>query len=352
MASGTMYADPTNPKQLQRSRSWTGRTRTHSSVPSVRSQSPASRYERASGMSSCSRYDMNQSMRERGAALWLDHLRQSHERRREAAQRSQEIQEMQRTQTLSKIRQQEANFNANRRVQAQYQKRRSEAFVSRQEYLKQAKEHANMMQEVRQVNTEHELAMRLQQADQNHQHHLQAKQLEAVERNNERHMVAAQNQQAIEMQREAKRRSLELQEELRQQKIQQQRMQEEQQRRHRAESHEEQRHEALARAEQLQEIRRMQVEGKLMNDFDKSATVLKKREDWLRQRQQANQERQQMMKEQVAHANAIRQAKEKQYDAHFQESLAIGKETAEHNKLFKLNNRIMHELMQDMIHNA
>eukprot|EP01059_Diplonema_ambulator_P028966 TRINITY_DN48006_c0_g1_i1.p1 TRINITY_DN48006_c0_g1~~TRINITY_DN48006_c0_g1_i1.p1 ORF type:complete len:349 (+),score=117.26 TRINITY_DN48006_c0_g1_i1:69-1115(+) len=335
-----MHYDPVHaPGSVARSRSWAGRG-------SVRSASPGS------AMSGASRYDMNQNMRERAAEMWLQQIRQTHEKRRVALQRNQEIEDMKKQQVVSKLDNDNLRFSRNRSQHDDYLKSRSHAFQERANYLREAKEHSLTMQQIKEEQIEQEAVYRQQKADETHKQMVSARARETFLKNKERAEHTKRNHSLITRRRESVGKAKIGMKDLKQQRIQEQKMKEEEQRLAMAEEKEMQRREALSRNETINEYKRASVEAKLRYDGQRSSSVLRKREEWLKEKQRATQLKQQRIEQQVAHANMMRSAKEQQFDAHYRESIAIGTETAEHNKIFKLNNKIMHEVMQGMIHDA
>ncbi|KAJ9469524.1 Flagellar attachment zone protein 1 [Diplonema papillatum] len=329
-------------QDLQRSRSWgTGRSK-----GSVRSGSPFDTN------SAVSRYEANQSMRERAANMWLEQLREKHERRRDAARRSHEIKELQKNHTQSRIEYQEAMFEYNRSKRNEQLDSKSQAYQERQNYLHEARNHAELMAQHKQQVVDAEVSIKLETADRNHKEKLQEKISKTHYRNQARAQQARMNSHIIQQQHVHKSRAKLAQEEQRQQLIEDQRRREDEERALAAEEKEMQRQEAIVRAEQIAAMKRMGTEAKLQQDGHRSASVLRRREEWIARKQEQNRIKQEQVRLQVAHAHEMRKAKERQYETHFQESIAIGTETAEHNKMFKLNNKIMHELMQGMIHDA
>eukprot|EP01062_Namystynia_karyoxenos_P050779 TRINITY_DN3962_c0_g1_i2.p1 TRINITY_DN3962_c0_g1~~TRINITY_DN3962_c0_g1_i2.p1 ORF type:complete len:405 (+),score=166.95 TRINITY_DN3962_c0_g1_i2:101-1216(+) len=341
---------------LRRSHSSAGRRSAHGtpqgaprSARSARSQSPGAQSRQSIGMASTatSRYEANQSMRERAAALWLDQLRHNHDRRRAAAQRSSEIAELQRVQTLQKIAEQDSQLQRSQQANAEYRSRRTEAFVERQQYLQAAKQHAEILQEHRAQQIEHEHVEKLRRGDELHAQAVTQRAVSAADRNHQRMTQAARNQEMLDQYKAERDQTVLMQEAEARDRVAELRAAEEAERLRRREEKEAALREAAARHQRLSEHHRQRTERKLTEDDDRAARVLQSRQEYLRERAQQQREREAQVAAQVAHAQALRKSKEREWEQHFEESVAIGRETAEHNRLFKLNNRIMHQLMAE-----
>ena len=324
-----------DPAGSTRSRSWNGRSK--------RSQSPM--FDAMSGGGSCmSRMDVSHSMRERAAGLWLDQLRQTQERRQEAMQRKNELEEHKRNNTLHKIKASDIAADMHQQRHHEYLSSRSEAFQGRQEYLQQARNHAQLLHSMRSQQIEQDTDMKLSHADALHRKNLDEIVDDTCRRNTERSHNVKRNQSLVNRRKEGIQRSKQAREAQKDHLISARKMQEQDQRAAIAQEREQQRRETQRRAESISAMKRVNVQSKIHRDSARSTSVLQKREQWLAERQQQNQERQEHIKESVGHAQRVRKAKEKMYENHYEESLAIGRETAEHNKMFKLNNKIMHEV--------
>ena len=317
---------------FSRSRSYVGGHTQRSQSPSVMSGSCVSRL------------DTNQSMRERAASMWLDQLKQAHDRRQGARMKKQEIDQMQVNHTIGKIQRTEMQAERTAQRQQVYQHSRSEAFQGRQEYLKEAKEHAEYVQRLKAHAVEQETSVKLREAEENHKKSITQRVVSTHQKAEERHTQVQQNRQMMGKMRQSVHKSKQMSEEQKKTMLQDRKRQEEEERLAVAQEKEAQRAEALNRASQIAAMKRMSVQAKLSRDTQRSSSVLRHREQWLQQRQEQNQERAEQSRMSIQQAQHMRKAKEQQYANHFEESLAIGRETAEHNKMFKLNNKVMHEV--------
>eukprot|EP01063_Lacrimia_lanifica_P010925 TRINITY_DN1768_c1_g2_i2.p1 TRINITY_DN1768_c1_g2~~TRINITY_DN1768_c1_g2_i2.p1 ORF type:complete len:353 (+),score=179.49 TRINITY_DN1768_c1_g2_i2:65-1123(+) len=320
---------------------------------SAKPRRSASPYGHDAMSGSCiSRLDTNATMRERAASLWLEQLRSKHEKRADTLKRKQELERMQRDNTLSKIEQQEAMVQHNRRKQNEMLDSRSEAFRDRQEYLHKAKDHAELLVRLRSQHVDQETQMKMKNAEVNHQRHVETRVIGTAERNRAKEEVVSRSQQMMERKKMSKAQQLAMAEQQKEMHVMSTKQREEYERAQQAQERDALRQETLKRADMIASAKRQNTEAKLRHDSERSQTVLKRREEWLRQRHEMNREKEAVASQQVKHAEMVRKMKAKQYENHFEESLAIGRQTAEHNKMFKLNNKIMHELMKDMIGDA
>eukprot|EP01064_Diplonema_japonicum_P033812 TRINITY_DN6770_c0_g1_i2.p1 TRINITY_DN6770_c0_g1~~TRINITY_DN6770_c0_g1_i2.p1 ORF type:complete len:355 (+),score=79.02 TRINITY_DN6770_c0_g1_i2:101-1165(+) len=334
------HYDPSG--SVSRSRSWAGKS------GGGRSASPAGSFT-----GSCvSRLESNQGMREKAAELWLDQLRRTHDKRRSAMQRTQEIQERQKNIAQTKIDEDNMKFSKNRNSHNEYLRSRSHAFQDRQNYLRDARDHSQSLQMLKEEQIEQEVSYKMSRAEESHQRAVSSRARNTFHRNKERSDNVKRNNSLLSKRRESIGKAKLSVADMKQRKIMDQKRKEEEERLAIAEEREMMRRTALSRADMIAEHKKAATEAKINYDGCRSSSVLRKREEWLKQKQQASASRQSRIHSQVAHASMVRAAKEQQYDQHFKESVAIGKETAEHNKIFKLNNKIMHEVMQGMIHDS
>lgn len=286
-------------------------------------------------------------MRERAAAMWLEQLRQNHDRRRSAAQRSVEISEYERNRTTQKINDKENSHQATQRANQDFRDRRSEAFIERSQYLQAAKQHAQAVQSAREQQIDHTSAVKAARGEQLKAEAVATRQMTTFQKNQQRQQLAAQNNEMLEQCRQdMNHRKMEA-DAAASQRVATQRMMDDEQRRVTRHHTELYRRDTKDRAHRLDQQRRAAIEHKVATDHDRSARVLNSRADYLRNRAAMNREREAQKAAQVQRANQQRAAKEREWETHFEESVAIGRETAEHNKLFKLNNKIMHQLMME-----
>ena len=336
-----MYYDPSGPNMKPKRAA-------SRSKGSMRSASPLAggsvRYDTTSMASGMSRLEANQSMRERAASLWLEQLRDTHERRKETARRGSEIQQIKQHRAVSQIQHQEMSFSANRRSHNDYLARRSQAFKDREDYLRDAKEHTEMLDSVRQSEIERESYERQDAADRQHHNVLSQRIISTGAKNRARSENVKKNTQHIERRRDSISRTKLLREQQKQEQILYDKENNLNFKRQLAAERDGYRRDTAQRASAISEIKRRNAEQKIYHDEDRSNSVLRRRDSWLRQRSVQNKEKQDQIKGQVDRANAIRGMREQQYDQRFQESVAIGKEMAEHNKLFKPNNAMMHKV--------
>lgn len=286
-------------------------------------------------------------MRERAAQMWLDQLRSNHDRRRAAAQRSQDIEEQQRQATVRKIQDMEQSLNRQQQAKSEMAQRKTEAFVERQEYLAAAKDHAERVQEHRQQQIEQRQKVKLDRGAELHHQTLTSRQRETYERNLTRQHTASRNQMALEAQRSMKNTSVLEADVNARARVAEQRRIDEEERRRRAEQKDIERRDTQHRSQRLEEHQRQRAENRLREDSDRCGRVLQQRQEMLHSRNRARREKEAQVQDQVKQARAMQNARERQWENHFDESIRIGRETAEHNRLFKLNNRIMHQLMQE-----
>eukprot|EP01060_Flectonema_neradi_P008768 TRINITY_DN16278_c0_g1_i1.p1 TRINITY_DN16278_c0_g1~~TRINITY_DN16278_c0_g1_i1.p1 ORF type:complete len:377 (+),score=77.77 TRINITY_DN16278_c0_g1_i1:55-1131(+) len=343
-----MYYDPTPVSKPKRSASRSRGGSRRSSSPMV-GGGGSIRYDNMSMASGMSRLEANQSLREQAAALWLEQLRDTHERRKETARRGNEIQKMKQSRAMSQINRQSLSFDANRRSHNEYLSRRSQAFRDREEYLKEAKDHTKMLDSVRQSEIERESYERQDAAERQHQNVLTQRIVTTSQKNKARCENVKRNHDNIKHRQETLSRGKLLREQQKQEQIQYDKEANLDMRRQLAAEREHFRRETAQRANAISDIKRMNAEQKIHQNEDRSNSVLRHRDSWLQQRAEKNKQKRDQIQLQVERANAVRSMREQQYDQRFQESVAIGREMAEHNKLFKPNNAMMHKLMQGII---
>lgn len=286
-------------------------------------------------------------MRERAAQMWLDQLRSNHDRRRAATQRSQDMEEHQRQATMRKIHDQDQSLNRQQQVKTEMSARKTEAYVERQEYLAAAKDHAERVQEHRQQQIDQRQKQKLDRGEELHLNTLATRQRETYERNVTRQHTNSRNQVALDDQRAQRNTSVLEADVSARERVAHQRRSDEEERRRRSEQKDYERRDTHQRSQRIEEHQRQRAENRLREDTDKCGRVLQQRQEMLHGRARARKDKEVQVQDQVAQARAMQDARAKQWENHYDESMRIGRETAEHNRLFKLNNRIMHQLMQE-----